>query len=57
MADKLGDFAKNLGKGGTPVPGGIGKGVVALGALAGLAYAGANSFYNGKHFALHHKWM
>jgi len=46
MADKLGDFAKNLGKGGTPVPGGIGKGVVALGALAGLAYAGANSFYN-----------
>jgi len=46
MADKLGDFAKNLGKGGTPLPGGMGKGVVALGALAGLAYAGANSFYN-----------
>merc|ERR1711862_331432 len=45
MADKLGDFARNLGKGGAP-PGGLGKGVVALGALAGLAYAGANSFYN-----------
>ena len=55
MADKLGDFARNLGKGGAP-PGGLGKGVVALGALAGLAYAGANSFYNGKHFALHHKF-
>lgn len=45
MADKLGDFARNLGKGGA-APGGLGKGVVALGALAGLAYAGANSFYN-----------
>jgi len=44
MADKLGDFAKNLGKG--PAPGGVGKGVVALGALAGLAYGAANSFYN-----------
>ena len=57
MADKLNEFAKNLGKGGGPAPKGLGLlaklGVVGL----GLVYGAQNSFYTGmlkkvKHYII-----
>lgn len=48
MADKLNEFAKNLGKNGGGAPKGLGLAVKLLGAAAAGAYGLYNSVYTGK---------
>lgn len=52
MADKLNEFAKNLGKGGAPK--GLGLGVKLLAGAAAAVYGLQQSIYTGNHPLLHH---